>query len=291
MRSDLQTIVAATTELAPLPDSVVRLLAMLDDLTVSADRVLAVIEKDPALTSNLLKLSNSAYYGMPRRIGSAREALILLGNKTVVTLAFASGMGEVMRRELTGYGMPRDRMWRHALGTAIAAAFLARRSGLPQLQDRAFTAGLVHDIGKLVLDRHLAAADLSPPDPREPLLEREQRLLGTDHCRAGAAIAESWKFPGMLVTAIRHHHEPRQATSDRELLRSVAAANLIVHGLELGGEGSAHREGLLGLTDQGVPEEAIRHLCANLPADLEQLLADGDRPALTCPAAPVLGSP
>jgi HD-like signal output (HDOD) protein len=291
---DLRDLIASTHELAALPGSVVRLLELLDDMTAGADRVLSIIERDPSLTANLLKLCNSAYYGVQRKIGSVREALILLGNKTVVTLAFASGMGDVLRGPLAGYGMAKDALWRHALATAVGAGYLATRTHAAELRDRAFTAGLVHDIGKLLLNKLLArqleqmpqgtlgappfsrsgSCDLAIVYTQEELTQAERRLLGYDHCEAGAALAAAWHFPEMLEQAIRYHHHLRVEGEHTELVRVVGAANFIAKGLGLDGGAMVPLEAgtLDPLTDQGIPEDAIFYLLEKLTGTVDEML-------------------
>ncbi len=223
----LPELIAGTTELAALPATSIRLLELLDDPEVSAAMVAAVIEKDPSLTANLLKLSNSAYYGMRRRVGTVREALLHLGSRTVLTIAFATSMGEIMRGPMSGYRLPRRRLWSHALATAVASARLCGPESPAMTRDRAFTAGLVHDVGKLLLDRLLQRQieQLPPCVEAKALLIAERSLLGFDHAQAGAALGEAWNFPPDLVETIgRHHEPPREAPA---LVRVVAAANLL----------------------------------------------------------------
>jgi HD-like signal output (HDOD) protein len=277
MNPTLPELIASTHELATLPNTVIRLLGLLDDLTVDATRVMDIVDKDPSLTSNLLKLCNSAYYSLPRRIGSVKEAVVLLGNKTIVTLAFACGMGEVLRGPLSGYGLAKDEMWCHALATGLGASYIAGKNGTTDLRDRAFTAGLVHDIGKLLLDRLLATSlqQLPPRAEGRTLIAAERQIIGIDHCEAGAALAKAWNFPPMLVCAIEHHHEPELADSAAELVRAVAAADLIARSLGLGStvtDAATAPESLEALTDQGIREETILHLVQQLPAEMEELL-------------------
>lgn len=316
--ASLSDLIAATDELAVLPVSVVRLLELLDDLTVDAQRVLAIVEKDPALSANLLKLCNSGYYGLQRKIGTPREALVLLGNRTVMTLAFASGMGDLLRGPMTGYGMGREDMWRHSLATALGAAYLADETGASELRERAFTAGLVHDLGKLLLNRQLieetqqlpqsvasgaigescssagqqpvltgavppvtegekstSTGTLASPEEMfdDTLPAAERNLLGYDHCEAGAALAEAWNFPPMLVEAIRFHHRPRAAEADRELVRVVAAADIVAKSLGLGSQTTAlvGADELRPLTDYGIPMASIIYLLEHLADDVENL--------------------
>ena len=131
MSASLRELIDGTTELASLPVTTIRLMELLEDPAAAVDRVLRIIEKDPALTANLLKLCNSAYYGMRRRIGSPREALILLGNKTVIMLALATSMGDVLRGQLTAYRLGKEKMWHHSLATAVAAARAPRPTSSP----------------------------------------------------------------------------------------------------------------------------------------------------------------
>ena len=130
----LLDLVSATGDLATLPTTVVRLLDLLKDSTCSASKVVKVMERDPAMTANVLKLSNSAFYGARREISSVRDALVMLGNRSVVTLAFATGMAPIMRRDLLGYGITRERFWGHSLKAATASAIAAERLGLGELR-------------------------------------------------------------------------------------------------------------------------------------------------------------
>jgi HD-like signal output (HDOD) protein len=275
MARTLPELIAGTTELAALPATSVRLLELLDDPDVAVESVTAVIEKDPSLTANLLKLSNSAYYGMRRQVGTVREALLHLGSRTVLTIAFATSMGDVMRGPMSGYRLPRRRLWGHALATGVAAARLC--GGVPQAptRDRAFTAGLVHDIGKLLLDRLLQQKleQLPPGADARTLLGAEHALLGFDHAQAGAALGEAWNFPADLVEAIGRHHEPPRDASP--LVRVVAAANLLAAhiGEHAGAEVVGEDELATALRDLYPPEEDLETLASEVRRDYDGLAA------------------
>lgn len=276
MNNSLAELIATTSELSSLPTTTMQMMKLLDDETVEASRVLDVIEKDPSLTANLLKLANSAFYGLRRQVGSAREALILLGNQTIVTLAFATSMGDVLRGPLAAYRLNRNELWHHALGTALGATHLASLSGNQETRERAFTAGLVHDIGKLLLNRPLKTKlDQLPPDCGfSCLLEAESNILGYNHAEAGARLAEAWNFPPYLVTVIENHHGDPGESSEAELIRAVSAANLITCHLGWGG-------GTGPITEEkfweevgafGYEEEVLRQLMEQLPVDLQGML-------------------
>ena len=278
MTGNLSELIAATSELRTLPSTTLQLTQLLDDDTVDAGSVLDVIEKDPSLTSNLLKLANSAYYGMRRQVATTREALVLLGNQTVVNLAFAASMGDIMRGPLAAYRLGRDQMWHHALGTALGAAQLIQLvDGSVTARERAFTGGLVHDIGKLLLNRPLKqeVQQLPVEGSFAQLLEGERDILGFDHSEAGAALGESWNFPAPLVDVIRWHHQPDQAALVPELARAVAGANLTVCRLGItGGTGTLTEDDFWQeMATLGFEVEGLRPVLVKLPRDLEIMLA------------------
>ncbi len=278
MTTNLRDLISSTNELAALPTTTVKLLELLEDLTVSAEKVLTVIGKDPSLTANLLKLCNSAYYGRRRQVGSVKEALVMLGNKTVVTLAFATSMGDVLRGQLTAYRLAKDELWHHALATAHGASVLAEASGAGSMKDRAFTAGLVHDVGKLLLNSALVKQmnQLPPYSTSKQLIAIEREILGFDHSEAGAALAEAWNFPEILVSAIFYHHRPEAAQGEVRLLHWVAAANLIAGAVGLGGGCAALAEEdlLAELAALDLSSEAVLHLTGNLNQEFEELLTN-----------------
>jgi putative nucleotidyltransferase with HDIG domain len=283
MERRLQDIVAATGELPALPSTTARLLKLLDDDTVGADEVLDIIGRDPALTANLLKLCNSAYYGLRRRVGTVHEALVMLGNRAVVSLAFATSLGDVLRGPLAGYHLERDALWKHSLAVGIGAAHLLGNAGDRDRRERAFTGGLVHDIGKLVLNGPLKAKlqQLPPAGDFVVLLEGERAILGFDHAEAGAALADAWNFPPALANVIGAHHAaigvgadaaelPEGA--DAPLLGAVQAANLVASRAGLGA-GTRHDEDQwrAGLAWLGIDETEAVALQVRLPGDVSAL--------------------
>lgn len=226
MARDLGALIAATPELAAMPATSARLLDILDEPEAPVNELVDIIEKDPGLTANLLKLSNSAYYGLRREVGSVREALVMLGNQTVVTLAFAASMGRILQAPVTGYRLPRGQLWRHALAVGLVAVRLAPPEMDPNERGRLFTAGVVHDIGKLLMDGPLREnLEQLPPDlDYSGLVVAERDLMGFDHAEAGAALAEAWNFPADLAALIGSHHRPAPPGSPAAL---ILAADLL----------------------------------------------------------------
>ena len=223
MKWTIDDLIAATPELAAMPATSARLLDLLEEPDAPVGDLVAVIETDPGLTANLLKLCNSAYYGLRGEVGSVREALVRLGNRTVVTLAFAASMGRLLQAPVTGYRLPRGQLWRHALATGLVAARLLPAAADAGERNRAFTAGLVHDLGKLLLDQPLRESlEQLPPDLDDTdLVRRERHLLGFDHAEAGAALAVAWNFPADLVRVIAAHPRPGDEETTAALVRAA----------------------------------------------------------------------
>ena len=235
----LLDLIAAAPSVSARPESVVSLMEIIDDPVVEVTRLLPIVERDPGLTAGLLKLCNSPIYNFKRRIGSPREALVLVGNLTFARMCFTLSMKPVLERDLPGYALGLDELWRHCLGTAYGAAFLVKASGQGELRDRAFTAGLLHDIGKLILDVDIGKVVCDPAlgagrkqyarakNRLRITPDIERRQTGFDHAEAGAALLESWDLPRQLIEAVRWHHDPSQADNQR-LARAIQVADKVV---------------------------------------------------------------
>ena len=222
----LQDLIAAAPGLSARPDSVVSLMEIIEDPVVGADKLVPIVDHDPGLSAGLLKLCNSPFYNFKRRIGSPREAMVLVGNLTFARLCFTLSLEPVMHRDLPGYDFDLDDLWQHCLVVAYGSAFLIKQMGLAELRDRAFTAGLLHDVGKLVIDQGLEPQDDVRPH-KTISLDQERLVTGYDHAVAGAVLLEGWNFPDQLTEAIRWHHEPAAAGPNYRLAQAVHVADQI----------------------------------------------------------------
>ena len=277
----LQDLVASIGDLATLPTTVVQLLDLLKDATCSAAKVVKVMERDLAMTANVLKLSNSAFYGARREISSVRDALVMLGNRSVVTLAFATGMAPIMRRDLLGYGISRERFWGHSLKAAAASAITAERLGLGELRCEAFTAGLVHDVGMLVVDFHLVNSreSIGLGEPAFSVSALERQALGFDHTEAGAMLARHWGFPEVLIAPIQFHHDADFNGPHSDVVRAVTVGNILAQVVDedLDVEANDFVRGVL--SGLAFDESFLAQLRLDLSSNLEETLARATRPA------------
>jgi len=289
--ASLQDLVASAMTIDTCTESLTSLVDIIDDPMIEARRLVPIVESDPGLTAALLKLCNSSMYNFQRRIGSPREALVLVGNLTFARLCFALSLEPVLRRGLPGYGLDLDGLWKHSLTTAYGAASLVRAMGQSELRDRAFTAGLLHDIGKLVLDPELdrlgpGSADVETeaepgdypdmfPDVGGLTVEQERRLTGYDHAEAGAALLESWDLPEQTVSAVRWHHEPEYAGAHESLAHALHVAEKVAGFAEDEMSDNISVDlWLAGTFDPDlVPLEPIRHLIDSVIAKRQNILA------------------
>lgn len=216
-------IVAKVKQIQPLSHSAMRLLKVSSDEEHRLEDIVTIVETDTALTAQVLKVVNSAAYGLRNPIDTVRRAVFFLNEKTVVGIALSSCAPDVFNTSLDGYESLKGELWSHSLKTAIAArecALLIKDRVNPEL---AFTAGILHDIGKSVISEF--ATGLAPEilkkileSPATDYLQAEHEMVGANHCNVGAALAEYWNLPQPLIAVIRFHHRPSKATEKYKAL-------------------------------------------------------------------------
>ena len=232
----LENIDARLRQIPPLPQVVQDAMEILDRPDVDLRLLEQTLCQDPALVTQVLRVANSPFYGLTRQISSIHDACLLLGIYTVRNVVLTAGVMTQFPATGGNY-IDRQKLWEHAVGTAIAAKVIAGRCGFdPEL---AFTGGLLHDIGKLVLDSYFPDETLAIVQYRDQqdclLRDAEMQVLGLDHGEVGARIADRWKLPVSLQQAIKHHHTPEQ--SDTLIADIVHIADILCRGLEIGDGG------------------------------------------------------
>ena len=203
LRRDLLTL----RDLPPAPPILVELGAILDSERTSARHVADILARDPALAARILRLANSAYFCLPQPVSDVRAACVVLGFDMIRNLAIGVTTLDALTRRV-GRVLEADSFWRHSFAVGIAARLVASRVGGPAT-GTAFCAGILHDIGKLVLatlvpDRY---ARVLEPEGRTSLVEREIRELGASHATVGGWLGEVWRFPTDIREGIERHHD------------------------------------------------------------------------------------
>lgn len=238
----LEDIVSKTTDLPTMPAAALAVMREADSPTGSSRTVANHIGHDQALAARILRLANSAYYGLSRQIMDHQEAVVVLGMRCVRNLAMVAATYPWMTRPLKGYHLGPKAMWTHSFGVAVAAQQIARKTKAIN-EDAAFTAGLLHNLGKVALsiwleNRLQAMMALAIRDDLT-FDQVERKLLGYDHADVGAYLGEKWNLPQPLVEAMRYHHNPNGCEPRSLLVDAVHVGDFLTMsmGFGLGGDG------------------------------------------------------
>jgi putative nucleotidyltransferase with HDIG domain len=220
-------------ELPPMPQVVLDLQAELAREDVSLEAVAATVSHDQALAAKTLRIANCSFYGVPSRVVSIRQAIGILGLRSVSTLLVAAAVSDRFPR-ITCAGFDPGQYWRHSVAVALCAREIARLAGADT--EAAFTAGLLHDLGRLALASQLPQSLAQVYVRRDAIdcvmLEAERAELETDHAEIGAEVGRRWNFGADVIDAMRLHHEP-PASRSVTVTDVVHVADNIAHALGL----------------------------------------------------------
>ncbi|MAT66227.1 MAG: phosphohydrolase [Gammaproteobacteria bacterium] len=269
METELNALVHRANELASLPEVVMRAVDMINDPEASAADIGNVIADDPALTARLLKIVNSPFYGFPSRIDTVSRAITVIGTLELLDLILATSVIKAFS------GIPpelvnMDEFWEHSLYTGVVSRVLATRHRAPS-SERFFIAGLLHDIGSLVIYRHRpeqAAMILEQARGSVvPLHVLERETFGFDHGQVGAALMQTWHLPDHLIASARWHHQPLEVDEHRLEVAMVHLADVIASAVH-----STASE-----TERVPPMDARAWNLVGLPADsVDAIISEAD---------------
>lgn len=225
-RHQLRRVTEGLVALPTLPLVASRLLEAIADPETYSEEIARIVALDPALTARTLRLANSDFYGFPRKVGSVDLAVVVLGATTVRDLVLSAAVFQTIGAN----GAHLTALWNHSMATGVAARALADRAGY-RLAGEAYAAGVLHDIGKVVLrqsfpDRFEGILALAR-EQKLPIAEAERGVLGSDHAEVGGWLAERWGLPADLVEAIACHHRPERAVVNPELVQLTHVANAL----------------------------------------------------------------
>ena len=213
-----------------VPTSVAQIFSLISDPRAAAADFERVVRPDVGLTANLLRCANSVFYRASREITSVKDAINRMGLRRVFEVAASGSFANAIPPVLTGYGLTAEAYWEHSVAVAVLADRIGRAAGFTY-PDLAFTAGLLHDLGKVVVATFLTPTLNDPPSLA--LVSQEQELLGTDHTELGSLLAAKWNLPKEIAGAARWHHDPEGATTAtlRYLATVVQVADGAAHTL------------------------------------------------------------
>jgi len=232
-------LLAAVDRVPPMPVVVSRILTRVGDSEASVGDIVDLVRQDMVIAGRLLHLVNSPFYGLSQHVSSIPQALSLIGFASVKSLVLAASFTQLLEVDLSAYGFSARGLWRHSIATAAVARSIAQRSGLTgDAVEELFVAGLIRDVGMLVLAPFLTARQITlRKQPGESdVLRRERAAIGFDHCWAGERVAEKWQLPARLRLCIaKHHRIPAQCTPEEtRLLAAVRLAERLVTAARVG---------------------------------------------------------
>ena len=219
-------------ELSTLPEVTVRIIQIVEDPRSTAKDLHEIIKNDPALSAKVLKVVNSAFYGLPGQVASVDRAIILLGLSAVKNIAIAASIARLFKGGKLSDDFSAKDLWRHSVAVGVCARLISKASGLVGGGDEIFLAGLIHDLGLLV-ERQAFSKQLGEVIQRTKagegtFLEMENLVIGADHQGFGEALTTKWKFPRHLRATVGFHHNPGALSQElRKLGCLVQAADII----------------------------------------------------------------
>jgi HD-like signal output (HDOD) protein len=263
-------------EINSLPEVTTKIVQVVEDPKSTAQEMHDIVKCDPALATKILRVVNSAFYGLPSQIASLDRAILMLGQSAVKNIALASSLARLFKGDAISDQFTARDLWRHCIAVGIGARALAKRAHAP-LADEYFVAGLVHDMGLLVIGQ-LFPQKLSEVTQRcsaqpQDYCAVELELIGADHQTFGLNLATKWKFPPTLRHAVAYHHDPSPLKAEfRQLATIIYMADTICaklkHGYYLPAQSQELTENMLKTAN--VDQSALEAVCSDLPNQITE---------------------
>lgn len=278
IKERLESIINNLDQLPSIPDTVGRVINMVNDPNVDFKAVAQEIGKDQAITTNLLKLCNSAYFSKGKEIASLDRAIVTLGIKEVKDAIMVVATKAVLNKVIVGYDLTKGMLWEHDLAVAVLAKKIAINIREKGMADIAFTGGIIHDVGKTVLALFVQNAFKEILARVETggvsFQQAEREIMGYDHQEVGDRILAKWKFPEVLKAIVRYHHEPEKAPAEvRKAVSVVHVANSIclMAGIGIGSDGLYHELSENAIKLIGLKDEDLNQLYSDIPEIINQV--------------------
>jgi len=243
---DITPIMKKIDSLKPIPQVAHKIMLIVEDPESSLPDLSKVIGYDSAVTANLLKVANSAYFGRPGKFDSIHQAIVYLGMDHVVDLILLASGADNLKPEQTGYDLGKGDLWKYSVLSALIARELAENMGIGKTH-LIFTAALLKDIGKVILDQYVGDAfeeiNTMVVEKKLTFREAEKQVIGIDHAELGGMVAKSWNFSPEMVEIIQNHHQPQKSSICEIESSIVYLADTICMMMGIGGglDGLAYR--------------------------------------------------
>lgn len=231
------------TQVSSLPSIFTKINETINNPSSSTKDISDIISDDPGLTSRLLRLVNSSFYGFPTRVETVSRAIFIIGTQQIRDLALATSVISIFKN-IPANIINMETFWKHSITCGLAARILGTYSGCKMDVERFFTAGIIHDIGRLIILKELpteAHQILSRCKSKKELVYKvEQEVLGFDHSTFGQILLQRWNMPPSLEEVVALHHNPGSARRYPLETAIVHVADIIAHALQMDGSGEFH---------------------------------------------------
>ena len=251
-------------DLPPMPQTVLKAREIIANPNSGFKELANLFETDQAIATKILKLANSPYYGYSGKITSIQRASVVLGHKTLGELITMRGTAGLLSNRLVGYGLDAGALWKHSLAVAFGSRIIAKKTE-PSLSNDAFTSGLIHDSGKLILDSYIQERwelfEEFMADGEHTFLDAEKKILELDHTEVASEVCKTWNIPKPLTVAIRYHHHPSRSNGSKlAYIVHVADAIAMMTGLGLGIDGTLYQMDDTAMESLNFREEDINDI-------------------------------
>ncbi len=235
--ANLFLILQKVMQLDPVPTVIHQVLALAGDPDASLQDMVEVVERDPAITANLLKYVNSAHLGLLVKVDSVQQAVSMLGLQRVVDMVLSQNLSGNLNHAQQGYGLAKGDLWAQSLAVAVVARDLAKQHDLMSLP-AIYTAALLKDIGKVILHEYVSdkldAIQEQVTEKGLSFIEAEKEVLGMDHATLGGIIAKEWKFSDHMIFMIENHHLPLASSRNDPATATLYLADMVAMMVDTG---------------------------------------------------------
>ncbi len=271
VQAEAKELIDSIDQMAALSPAATKIISISSNLNAEPADLVNAINMDPLLMGKVLKLVNSAYFGLGKAIVSLQRAVILLGFNTIKNIALSAAMTSSINVQSSFKSFNNEQFWEHSVACSILAKAMAKKMAIPAIEvEEYFVSGLMHDIGKVVLiSKHAVVCEEIYEQAsfgKTVAVELEEERFGISHATLGARIASKWRFPETMCNAVEFHHTPEKAPDDRKKMAySIHFANKMAHNLKIGIETSSDLDTISDEAMEGFPLS---------PSDMDELTED-----------------
>ncbi len=262
--------------LKPMPQVATQIMKIVEDPNSDMSDVADLVMYDPSLTANLLKLCNSALFGLTRKVDSVKEAISMMGLNQIVDLVMIKGGADNLKKGQKGYGLNDGELWQHAVSSALIAKDLAIKKE-SENKNMIFTAALLKDIGKVILDQYVGGSlkkiNSLVQNGDCSFGEAEKKVIGISHAELGGIVAKMWEFSPKMIFMITHHHLPNKSAREDPDTSIIYLADTVCMMMGIGGgaDGLAYRFHRDVLDDMGINQVDLQEIIAGFSEKMQKV--------------------